>query len=66
MRQNLEDLSAVLESNYTVYLNPKIIARMQDILGRKNYDDLNNLHDWHRPILSNGKGEITDNKSILR
>ena len=40
LRQNLKELSDVLESNYTFYLNPKIISRMEEMLEGRRYDVL--------------------------
>ncbi len=37
LRQNLEELSAVLDSNYKIYLNPKIISRMKELLEDRSY-----------------------------
>lgn len=35
LKQNCEELSSVLESDYLPYLKPQTIARIQAIIGRK-------------------------------
>jgi len=35
LKQNYEELSAVLESDYLPYLKPQTIAKIQTIVGRK-------------------------------
>jgi len=37
LRHNLEELSALLDSNYKIYLNPKIISRMKELLEDRSY-----------------------------
>ena len=37
LRHNLDEISALLDSNYKIYLNPNIISRMKELLECRNY-----------------------------